>query len=123
MKFVCTNIGPSELGGQVEWQGSAGNFTRQVEQQIKTIFDENGQPMNREDHGHIFKFVEVTDQDRRDVARRQILKFYPEWKQLNIMRSGSQEEKDKMFTFIDACRNWSNDPTNNDPFGLDSLEP
>jgi hypothetical protein len=57
------------------------------------------------------------------IAGRQITKYYPEWKQLNIIRLGSVEEQTAMSTFIDACRSWSNDSSNTDPFGLDSLTP
>jgi hypothetical protein len=122
MRVICTNIGPAEFGGQVEWEGSAANYSREVETRVKTAFDQNGQPLNREDYGHVF-VIEMTDQDRRDLAARQILKYYPEWRQLNIIRTGTEEEKTQMSEFIDACRAWSNDASNVDPFGLDDLTP
>ena len=36
-----------------------------------------------------------------------IAKFYPVWKQLNVIRSGDAAEIQKMGVFIDACRDWS----------------
>ena len=44
------------------------------------------------------------------AAGLKIKSIYPIWKQLNILRSGTQEEIDRMGSFIDACRDWSNDP-------------
>ncbi|SIK66409.1 Uncharacterised protein [Mycobacteroides abscessus subsp. abscessus] len=38
-----------------------------------------------------------------------INRFYPMYKQVNALRSGSKEERDKMDKFIDSCRAWSND--------------
>ena len=53
------------------------------------------------------------DELRRIAARAQIVAFYPEWKQLNILREGDAQSITTMGTFIDACRSWSNDPTSN----------
>jgi hypothetical protein len=122
MRVICTNIGPAELGGQVEWEGSAADYSQEVANRIRTAFDQDGQPLNRETVGHVF-VTEMTDQDRRDLAARQILKYYPEWRQLNILRTGTEHEQIKMSQFIDACRSWSNNSSNVDPFGLDDLRP
>lgn len=46
--------------------------------------------------------------DIRYIAGEHIRKYYPEYKQLNIMRTGTPEELEKMTTFIDAVRVWSN---------------
>jgi hypothetical protein len=121
MKVICTNIGPAELGGQLEWEGSAADYSQQVEARIKTAFVE-GKPVNREDHGHVF-VTEITDQDRRDLASAKILKFYPLWKQANIVRENDTVEVSKMSAFINYCRNWSNDSNNVDPFGLENITP
>jgi len=121
MKIICTNIGPAELGGQVEWEGSAADYSQEVEARIKTAFVD-GTPVNREDHGHVF-VTEITDQDRRDLAAKKITKHYPEWRQLNILRNGTPEETAAMTAFIDGCRAWSNDSSNVDPFGLDNFTP
>jgi hypothetical protein len=122
MKVKCLNIGPAEFGGQLEWEGTGDLYTIEVDQMLKTAYNQDGSTRSRVEDGHIFVY-EVTDDDRRAIASRQILKFYPEWKQLNILRTGSTEEQNIMATFIDACRAWSNDPSNEDPFGLDSLIP
>jgi len=37
-----------------------------------------------------------------------INRFYPVYKQLNILRSGSKEEQQQMDVFIEACRAWAN---------------
>jgi len=123
MRVICTNIGPKELGGQVEWEGSAAEYSKEIDARIKRAFDpKSGDEINRESVGHIF-VIETTDQDRRDLAYQHIIKYYPEWRQLNVMRNGTQEENSKMSAFIDLCRAWSNDPSNIDPFGLDNIKP
>lgn len=127
MKVICTNIGPEELGGQIEWQGLASNYSQDVDRLIKTAFIKNEETeeyveSSRVDDGHIFVY-ELDDDDRRALAQRQIFKYYPDWKQLDVLRRGTDAEKAKMDTFIDACRDWSNDSENNDPFGLDNIEP
>ena len=47
---------------------------------------------------------------RRRAARLRISEVYPEWRQLNILRSGTRKEIARMGKFLDACRAWSNDP-------------
>lgn len=44
----------------------------------------------------------------RHLCADHIAKFYPMWKQINVVRSGNAAEIQKMGAFIDACRNWSN---------------
>jgi hypothetical protein len=122
MKIICTNIGPEELGGQIEWDGPVTGFTRDSDTTMKTAFNEDGSTRSRVEDGHVFVY-ELDDDDRRALAQRHILKYYPDWKQLDILRRGTDAEKAKMDTFIDACRDWSNDDSNNDPFGLDEVEP
>lgn len=127
MKVICTNIGPEELGGQLEWIGSAKDYTQTIDVTIKTAFIKNEEmeeyaEVSRVEDGHIFVY-ELDDTDRRALAQQQIFKYYPDWKQLDVMRRGTAAEKSKMDTFIDACRDWSNDNSNNDPFGLDVVEP
>lgn len=41
-------------------------------------------------------------------ANKHIVAAYPEWKQLNLMRVGTVDEKNQMDTFIDAVRAWAN---------------
>ena len=52
--------------------------------------------------------VEWELDDLRHIAGEHIRRYYPEFKQLNIMRSGTAAEQEKMTTFIDAVRAWSN---------------
>jgi hypothetical protein len=122
MKIICTNIGPEEFGGQIEWDGPVTGFTQASDTTMKTAFNEDGSTRSRVEDGHIFVY-ELDDDDRRALAQRQIFKYYPDWRQLDILRRGTDAEKAKMDTFIDACRDWSNDDSNNDPFGLDKIEP
>jgi len=122
MKIICTNIGPEEFGGQIEWDGPVTGFTQASDTTMKTAFNEDGSTRSRVEDGHIFVY-ELDDDDRRALAQRQIFKYYPDWRQLDILRRGTDAEKAKMDTFIDACRDWSNDASNNDPFGLDEVEP
>ena len=44
------------------------------------------------------------------AAENQIRKYYPEYKQLNILMEGNETEIAKMRTFIQAVRDWSNGP-------------
>lgn len=41
-------------------------------------------------------------------ANKHIVAAYPEWKQLNLMRVGTAQEKDKMDVFIGAVQAWAN---------------
>lgn len=69
---------------------------------------------------------ELKRQTRADIARRRcathIERHYPTYKQLNLMRSGTKAEKDKMDTFINACRDWSKSQ-NPDPAALEAIQP
>ncbi|PTU72486.1 hypothetical protein DBB33_10775 [Chromobacterium haemolyticum] len=44
----------------------------------------------------------------RDACAAYIHRYYPVHVQLNILRTGSEDERKKMSVFIDACRAWSN---------------
>ena len=60
------------------------------------------------------------------IARRRcaahIERHYPTYKQLNLLRNGTNDEKDKMGAFINACRDWSNGE-NPDPAALEAIQP
>ena len=56
----------------------------------------------------------------RDLCSAYIERTYPVYMQLNILRSGTKDEKAKMDAFIDACRAWSNG-TNPDPANLQKI--
>ena len=58
----------------------------------------------------------------RDLCAQHIAKFYPEWKQLNLLRAGTKAQKDQMTAFIDACRAWSNAEKPN-PADLAAIQP
>ena len=58
----------------------------------------------------------------RDRCAAHIEQYYPAYKQLNILRVGSDAEKSRMGHFIDACRAWSNG-ANPDPAALDQITP
>ncbi len=49
------------------------------------------------------------------VAGNKIRSVYPEYKQLNVLRSGDSVAINKMNTFIDSVRAWANS-TNPDPW-------
>ena len=47
----------------------------------------------------------------KDINERceiHITQYYTVGKQLTVERLGSNEEKSKMYTFIDTCRAWAN---------------
>ncbi len=58
----------------------------------------------------------------RQRCRIHIVTSYPEWQQINILRVGTPEQKERMGQFIDACRAWSND-ANPDPAALATIQP
>ena len=58
----------------------------------------------------------------RRLCAVHIERHYPTYKQLNLLRSGTKAEKDKMDTFINACRDWSNGE-NPDPAALEAIQP
>lgn len=66
--------------------------------------------------------VQYSEQDAREMAGKKIEAHYPTYKQLNLLRSGTKVEKDKMDTFINACRDWSNGE-NPDPAALEAIQP
>lgn len=62
---------------------------------------------NRPEHDSISE-DEALENSRRLVASKEIRSKYPEWKQINIIRSGDQNEIRRMGEFIDSVRDWSN---------------
>lgn len=74
--------------------------------------------------------ITITEEMRRDIDKanarelcdHHIRAHYPIYKQVNLLRSGTEAEKDKMDTFINACRDWSNGE-NPDPAALEAIQP
>lgn len=62
---------------------------------------------------------EYEQDEINQFAFDQITKFYPLWKQNNILNSGDQEKITSMYEFIDRVREWSN---STDPIREDVLE-
>tara|TARA_R110000868_G_scaffold368266_1_gene631323 strand:- start:41 stop:403 length:363 start_codon:yes stop_codon:yes gene_type:complete len=60
-------------------------------------------------------YIEWESADINYIAGLKIKSVYPEYKQLNILRIGSQEEINAMNAFIDAVRAWANSE-NPDPW-------
>jgi hypothetical protein len=55
--------------------------------------------------------VEGSEAWCRQQAEKHIVQYYPLWQQLNILRSNDETTIQQMGTFIDACRDWSNQPS------------
>jgi hypothetical protein len=53
-------------------------------------------------------YIEWEQSEINEFAQEHIFKYYPNWKQSNILRENDSVEVLKMGTFIDAVRNWSN---------------
>ena len=68
--------------------------------------------------------LEWEKKDTDYIAGKKITSAYPEYKQLNILRNGTDAEKTKMQTYIDAVRAWANS-TSPDPWDgtLDAITP
>ncbi len=97
-------------------------------------------PEDFEEHKKVFEFDEETgtatlvamddvsilweSEDINYIAGEKIKAVYPEYKQLNILRTGTTEQQETMTSFIDAVRAWANseDP---DPWDgtLDTIQP
>ncbi|WP_199154422.1 hypothetical protein [Chromobacterium sp. ASV23] len=61
-------------------------------------------------------------EEAKAVCEDYIVQVYPLWRQMNILREGTQVEKDAMSNFINACRQWSNG-SSPDPFQLWRIHP
>jgi len=60
-------------------------------------------------------YIEWENSEINEFAQEHIYKYYPSWKQSNILRDGNQEQITLMGNFIDAVRTWSNQ-ANPDPW-------
>lgn len=58
----------------------------------------------------------------RLLASQKINDAYPVWRQLNVMMSGSDAERQQMSAFIGAVRTWSNGESP-DPAALEAIQP
>jgi len=63
-----------------------------------------------------------SEDETREMARIKIERHYPTYKQLNILRAGTEAEIGQMGTFIDAVRAWSNGE-NPVPAELEAVQP
>lgn len=53
-------------------------------------------------------YIEWEKSEINQFAQEYIYKYYPSWKQSNILREGTEQDILKMSTFINAVRDWSN---------------
>jgi hypothetical protein len=60
-------------------------------------------------------YIEWENSEINEFAQEHIFKYYPSWKQSNILRENDTEKVTKMGVFIDAVRDWSNQE-NPDPW-------
>lgn len=69
-------------------------------------------------------YIEWTNEEINEFAQEHIFKYYPSWKQSNILRENDPQEVTKMGNFIDSVRAWSNGQ-NPDPWdgSLDLIQP
>jgi len=80
--------------------------------QYKEVYDMNQEPpvlLHTKTDEEVY--IEWEPAEINDFAQKQIYKYYPDWKQSNILRDGTAEQKNKMGLFIDAVRDWSNQST------------
>jgi hypothetical protein len=73
-----------------------------------TVYQKNEETNEYELVGKDICDIEWELDDIRYIAGEYIRKYYPEYKQLNIIRSGSAAEQTLMTNFIDSVRVWSN---------------
>ena len=74
----------------------------------KNVYKLNEETGEYEIAGQDNCWIEWELEDIKFIAGEYIRKYYPEYKQLNILRTGTAEEQEKMTAFIDAVRAWSN---------------
>ena len=68
--------------------------------------------------------LEWEKKDTDYIAGKKIISVYPEYKQLNILRDGTDAEKTKMQNYINAVRAWANSSSPNPWDGtLDGINP
>lgn len=69
-------------------------------------------------------YIEWEQSEINEFAQEHIFKYYPSWKQSNILRENDSQEVTKMGNFIDSVRTWSNGQ-NPDPWdgSLESIVP
>lgn len=60
-------------------------------------------------------YIEWEKSEINQFAQEHIYKYYPSWKQSNILREGNEVDILKMSTFINTVRDWSNQE-NPDPW-------
>lgn len=60
-------------------------------------------------------YIEWEKEEINEFAQEHIFKYYPSWKQSNILRENNPQEVTKMGNFIDSVRAWSNQ-VNPDPW-------
>jgi tRNA(Ser,Leu) C12 N-acetylase TAN1 len=81
----------------------------------RNIYQKNEETEEYELVGQDDCSVEWDLDDIRYIAGEHIRRYYPEYKQLNVIRTGTEQEQAKMTVFIDAVRAWSNSE-NPDPW-------
>jgi len=77
----------------------------------RNVYQKNEQTEEYELVGQDDCSIEWELDDIRYIAGEYIRHYYPEYKQLNVIRTGTEAEQTKMTTFIDAVRAWSNSET------------
>lgn len=65
--------------------------------------------------------AEARTEQARLLASQKINDAYPLWRQLNVMMSGTDAERQQMGAFINAVRAWSNGD-NPDPAALEAIQ-
>jgi len=113
--------------------GGVGVHVRYVHSNIKTkedfeesrqVWEQNPETGEYEMIGLDEVSIEWEIEDINYIAGEKIRSTYPEYKQLNILRAGNQEDIDAMNTFIESVRAWANSE-NPDPWDgtLDLITP
>lgn len=104
---ICVWDGPKE---------NKGIFSKQDLDKLKLVYDFTQDPpvlvYTKTDEE---LYIVWEQSEINQFAQDHIYKYYPSWKQSNILREGNEVEILKMSTFINAVRDWSNQE-NPDPW-------
>lgn len=104
---ICVWDGPKE---------NKGIFSKQDLDKLKLVYDFTQDPpvlVYTKTDEELYIIWEKSEINQ--FAQEHIYKYYPNWKQSNILREGTEVDILKMSTFINAVRDWSNQE-NPDPW-------
>lgn len=98
--------------GNIVWNGSKENkgiLSKEDLDKFRYVYDFTQDPPTLLHTKTDEELYIIWDQSEiNEFAQQHIFKYYPSWKQSNILRENDSNEVSKMGNFIDSVRDWSN---------------